>query len=76
MATNQLEDFRNKAKIEVAFTSSFNHFQIYEKYKDSDLKKAEDELNTSGIKLYEVFEWSLKHYLYKRYQELVSEGRM
>ena len=33
-------------------------------------------LNTSGIKLYEVFEWSLKHYLYKRYQELVSEGRM
>lgn len=75
MAKNQLSDFRNKSKIIVAFNSSRNHFETYEKYKDIDQKKAEDELNTSGIKLYEVFEWSLKHYLYIRYQELVTEKK-
>lgn len=72
MATNPLEDFRNKTKIIVAFNSSRSHFEAYEKYKDVCPEKAADELNTSGVKLYEVFEWSLKHYLYKRYQELVS----
>ena len=76
MATNQLEDFRNKSKIIVAFNSSRNHFETYEKYKDVDLVRAEDQLNTSGVKLYEVFEWSLKHYLYKRYQELASDGQI
>lgn len=76
MATNPLEDFRNKSKIIVAFNSSRNHFEAYEKYREINPEKAEDELNTSGIKLYEVFEWSLKHYLYRKYQELVSEGRM
>ena len=76
MAKNQLEDFRNKSKIIVTFNSSRSHFEAYKKFKDVNPEKAEDELNTSGVKLYEVFEWSLKHYLYKRYQELVSDGRI
>ena len=76
MAKNQLEDFRNKSKIIVAFNSSRSHFEAYKKFKDVNPEKAEDELNTSGVKLYEVFEWSLKHYLYKRYQELASNGQI
>ena len=76
MATSQLSDFRNQTKIITAFNSSKSHFDSYEKYKDVNPEKAEDELNTSGVKLYEVFEWSLKHYLYKRYQELATDGRI
>ncbi len=76
MAVSQLKDFRNESKIVATFNSSKSHFMAYEKFKDIDLEKAQDNLNTSGIKLYEVFEWALKHYLYNRYQKLVSEGKM
>lgn len=76
MATNNKSDFRNSSKIIFKFKSSRNHFENYKKYKEIDLEKAQNELDTAGVELYQVFEWSLKNYLYRRYQELATNNKL
>lgn len=74
MAISATYDFRNKSKIITTFNSSQEHYNEYLKLKDCDEERAEDALNTSGIKLYLVFEWVMKYHLYNRYTELVGHG--
>lgn len=45
-------NFRDKAKIITTFNSAQEHYERFLELKGCDAKKAEDALNTSGIKLY------------------------
>lgn len=65
-------DFRDKAKIITTFNSVQEHYARFLELRECDAKKAEDALNTSGIKLYCVFEWIMKHHLFNRYSDLAG----
>lgn len=65
-------DFRDKTKIITTFNSAQEHYARFLELKGCGLAKEEDALNTSGIKLYCVFEWIMKHHLYRRYSELAG----
>lgn len=67
-------DFRDKAKIITTFNSVQEHYERFLELKGCDAKRAEDALNTSGTKLYSVFEWIMKYHLFDRYSDLAGEG--
>ena len=49
-------DFRNIAKIITTFNSAQEHYERFLEIEGCNVEKAEDNLNTSGVKLYFVFE--------------------
>lgn len=69
---NNNSDFRDMTKIITTFNSAQEHYALFLKLKECNAEKAEDALNTSGIKLYCVFEWIMKYHLLGRYSELAG----
>lgn len=67
-------DFRNIAKIITTFNSAQEHYERFLEIEGCNVEKAEDNLNTSGVKLYFVFEWIMKYHLFNRYEELAGTG--
>ena len=71
-----LANFTDNKKIFTRFKTAEQCYRESLDYENSDSEKATESMDSAGDALYQVFEWSLKNYLYKRYDELKANGTL
>ena len=75
MLRNNNINYLDKSKIIQQFNSSISLYKRFASVLEAgDDELAAKKLHDAGTSLYQCVEWSLKNYLYKRYQELEAEA--